>query len=111
MQDLKDKDGWYIDLVPPGGSAEGERMVSPMIFQGLALVATTLIPNATDPCGAGARSWVMGIDPFTGGRFGSGSYFDANADGEFDSEDGLVVDGELVPNSGVGIESGAAGIT
>lgn len=111
MQDVGTKKGWYIDLVPPGAGAEGERVVTPMIFQGLALVATTLIPNATDPCGAGARSWVMAIDPFTGARYGTDSYFDANADGDFNDQDGLIVDGEFVPNSGIGIESGAAGST
>ncbi|GHD74833.1 hypothetical protein GCM10007164_26010 [Luteimonas padinae] len=110
MSDLAGKSGWYIDLKSPSKGAEGERMVSPMIFQGLALVAATLIPNATDPCGAGARSWVMAIDPFTGGRLGESSYFDVNDDGQFDGSDALVDGDESMANSGLGLETGVAGI-
>lgn len=86
-------------------------MVAPMIFQGLALVATTRIPDATNPCGSGSKGWVMAINPFTGARFnGNNSYFDANNDGVINDDDGLTGGDGTLPNAGIGLETGAAGV-
>jgi type IV pilus assembly protein PilY1 len=83
-------DGWYIDLIAPGASGTGERMVVPNVFRGGALVGVTRIPdsNSGDPCVAsGSTGFIMAINPFTGGRLDRPP-FDINGDGNFDSNDG-----------------------
>ena len=59
--------GWYLDLVPPTGTAAGERMIYGVQAFGGALFATSAIP-ADDPCTPGGSGWLMAIDPYTGGR-------------------------------------------
>ncbi|TYT27637.1 pilus assembly protein [Luteimonas viscosa] len=92
--------GWQMDLLPPGGVAQGERMVVPNFFQGLALIGTTRIPDANDVCSPSGKGFTMAIDPFTGGRLSSG-FFDVTGDGHVDAGDTL--DG--VPVSGIGYDS------
>ena len=98
------KKGWFIDLVSPVNGAEGERMVVPNRFQGLTLVGTTRIPDSTDVCNPSGRGFIMAIDPFTGGRLAN-NFFDVTGDGQVNTGDGLVVNGVLVPVSGVGFNS------
>ena len=93
--------GWYMDLRSPVNGAEGERMVVPNFFQGLALIGTTRIPDTTDVCSPSGKGFVMAINPFTGGRL-TQSFFDLNGDGVFDNSD--MVDGQ--PVSGLGLPSG-----
>ena len=95
------QNGWYMDLVSPNDGEMGERMVVPNFFQGLTLIGTTRIPDSADVCSPAGTGYVMGIDPFTGGRL-SGGTFDVNGDGEIDSKDSL--DG--TPVSGIGFGSG-----
>jgi type IV pilus assembly protein PilY1 len=59
--------GWYLDLVPPSGTAAGERMIYGVQAFGGALFATSSIP-ADDPCTPGGSGWLMSINPYTGGR-------------------------------------------
>ncbi|HEY9193750.1 MAG TPA: PilC/PilY family type IV pilus protein [Methyloversatilis sp.] len=61
------KKGWYLDLVPPSGTATGERMFYGTQAFSTALFATTAVPD-NDPCSPGGNGWLMSIDPFTGGR-------------------------------------------
>lgn len=93
--------GWYMDLISPVNGVEGERMVVPNFFQGLALIGTTRIPDTTNVCNPSGGGYVMAINPFTGGRL-SQSFFDMNGDGQFDSAD--LVNG--MPVSGIGLPSG-----
>lgn len=93
--------GWLIDLVSPVNGAEGERMVVPNFFQGLALIGTTRIPDTTNVCNPSGKGWVMVINPFTGGRL-SQTFFDMNGDGLFNNSD--TVNGN--PVSGIGLPSG-----
>jgi type IV pilus assembly protein PilY1 len=58
--------GWYLDLLPPGGPAQGERVVSTPRRQFQRAFFTTLIPSA-DPCKFGGTSWVMELRPDSGG--------------------------------------------
>ena len=102
--DLVGKRGWFIDLVPPGGAAEGERMVVPNQFQGRALIGTTRIPDASDVCRPTGRGFVMAIDPFSGGRLGQ-TFFDLTLDSLFNDSDKLEVNGVLTVVSGVGFVS------
>ena len=83
--DWASKKGWYLDLLPPSGVAEGERVVSTSIMVGDRVQFVTLIPN-TDPCSPGGDSWPMQLSAITGGA-PSGSVFDFNNDDVFDDAD------------------------
>ncbi|WEN16698.1 PilC/PilY family type IV pilus protein [Rhodanobacter sp. AS-Z3] len=94
------KSGWYIDLTSPVNGAEGERIVTPNQFQGNLLLATTRIPQATDPCNPSGRGWIMALDPFTGTN-PSANFFDRNGDGNIDSSDSVGG----TPAAGIGFSS------
>lgn len=95
-------DGWYMDLVSPAPvGARGERMVVPNLFQGLALIGTTRIPEPADVCNPSGKGFVMAVSPFTGGRLPQ-IFFDLNADGAFTAGDtlgGFPVSGLGLPSS------------
>lgn len=93
--------GWYMDLVSPVHGAQGERMVVPNLFQGLALIGTTRIPDSDDVCSPSGTGYIMAINPFTGGRLPQ-TFFDINGDGVFNNAD--MVNG--LPVSGLGLPSG-----
>ncbi|MBN6101089.1 pilus assembly protein [Xanthomonas sp. CFBP 8703] len=93
-------DGWYMDLVPPSGTAQGERMVVSNFFQGTALIGTTRIPDSGDVCSPSGKGFVMAINPFTGGRMPQ-SFFDL--DGSGGSSTGDTLNGK--PASGIGLDS------
>ncbi|HRH13948.1 MAG TPA: PilC/PilY family type IV pilus protein [Azonexus sp.] len=83
--------GWYIDLYnTEGGNTNnyGERQVSNPILTNKRLVFTTLIP-AANPCAYGGDSWLMELNPETGGRF-TFSPFDVNGTGGFTTADFLT---------------------
>ncbi len=61
------KQGWYLDLLPPSGTQQGERMFYGVQAFSTALFATTAIP-ADDPCSPGGNGWLLTLDPYTGGR-------------------------------------------
>lgn len=61
--ELTGKKGWYIDF-----NETGERMITPNMFYGSALIGTTFVPDGSDLCKPGGRSALWGIDPFTGAR-------------------------------------------
>jgi type IV pilus assembly protein PilY1 len=117
--DLVGKKGWYIDF-----PVTRERMVVPNQFsQGSpdVLLGLTRIPDSTDVCLPTGRSFLMGINAYTGGRLEQPLY-DTNGDGEFDDDDrvddedgqddetdGGDGDGEKEDLSGLGFEPGASG--
>lgn len=100
--DLAGKRGWFIDLVSPtvnpADGIKGERMVLTNQFRGMALVGTTQIPEYTDPCSPGGTSFIMAINPFTGGRLDS-TFFDMNSDGISNNADKYLVSGSLADGS------------
>ncbi|MFK2905628.1 pilus assembly protein PilY [Dyella ginsengisoli] len=117
--DMTGKSGWYINLLSPssvtgtGGAvtytpnqlAEGERIVTPVQFQGNRLVATSRIPQATDLCNPSGRGWIMAVDPFTGTNPQT-SFFDLNGDGQINQPaDYIMVDGKPVATGGIGFSS------
>ncbi|QWP79017.1 hypothetical protein J5226_11780 [Lysobacter sp. K5869] len=103
--DMAKKDGWYIDLVSPGASATGERMVVPNLFDGSRLLGITRTPNGKNPCSPGGSGFTMEIDPFTGARLDR-DVFDTNGDGKIDAGDSVAggSGGQpgKVPASGIG---------
>lgn len=86
--------GWYIDL----GDAR-ERIVNRPQLVGNSLVINTITPGDND-CNPQGSGWVMSVSPYTGSRL-SYLFFDRNNDGVVDSEDGLTVDDEVVPVTGI----------
>ncbi|MBB6365519.1 type IV pilus assembly protein PilY1 [Xanthomonas sacchari] len=94
------QDGWYMDLLSPPGTPQGERMVVSNFFQGTALIGTTRIPDSGDVCSPSGKGFVMAINPFTGGRL-SQSFFDL--DGSGGSSTGDTLNG--TPVSGIGLDS------
>lgn len=82
---MASKRGWYIDLASPTAGAEGERIILAPVLATSTLFVSSLIPSS-DPCVPGGRGWVMGVNPFTGGRQ-EFDVFDYNRDGSVDSGD------------------------
>jgi type IV pilus assembly protein PilY1 len=102
-------DGWYLDLVPPGGNAAGERVVAKATIRGDRVIFPTLIPNA-DPCAFGGESWIMELNTFTGGRLDY-AVFDLNDDVRFDDSDFITItdaDGNEVKVPASGTQPGDA---
>ena len=81
--------GWYMDLLPPSGTAKGERVVSAPLLRHGRVIFTTLIPSS-DPCKFGGDSWLMEINASTGGRLDY-SAFDLNDDHLFNASDYVTV--------------------
>ena len=117
--DMTGKSGWFMDLLSPtsvtagNGNvtytpnkvAQGERIVTPVQFQGNQLLATTRIPQATDLCNPSGRGWIMAVDPFTGTN-PTASFFDLNGDGQINQpSDYIMVNGVPVATSGIGFSS------
>ncbi|MCK7576253.1 MAG: PilC/PilY family type IV pilus protein [Chromatiales bacterium] len=101
--DWTSKRGWYLDLVPPSGTPEGERVVVPpeVWFDRLRVAAT--IPGSDNPCEPSARSWYYELNLMTGGRLDYAT-FDLERDGEkdwFDEDAGIPVTGFSMVGVGV----------
>jgi type IV pilus assembly protein PilY1 len=80
--------GWYMDLIVSGGSAQGERVNSNVLFINGKLIFSTIIPSS-DPCKFGGDGWLMEVDAITGGRLNY-NVFDINGDGGFTSADSIT---------------------
>jgi type IV pilus assembly protein PilY1 len=89
--------GWYMDL--PSSSTTGERIVADPFIQTGKLVYQPLIPS-TLSCDSGGTSFLMEVDPLTGGRL-TFSVFDINGDKNFSSNDFVKIDNVSYPVSGV----------
>ncbi|HVI57478.1 MAG TPA: PilC/PilY family type IV pilus protein [Luteimonas sp.] len=81
------KKGWYIDLLKPPSTQEGERIVSRPQVRGTVLITASLIPPTNDTCSAGGRGYINALDAFSGTSLSQG-YFDADGDGDFDDKIG-----------------------
>jgi type IV pilus assembly protein PilY1 len=77
--------GWYVDLdLPPGNTREGERMIGePQIIRDV-LVASSVIPNTSNPCKPG-RGYLNAIDAYTGTSIRAG-FFDSNFNRNFNDD-------------------------
>lgn len=75
-----EKLGWFMDL-----PESGERVFQRPIVRSGRLIFRTVTPSV-DPCAAGGTSWLMEVDPVTGGRILM-DIFDLNQDGFFDESD------------------------
>ncbi len=95
------KKGWYLDLLPPSGTAQGERMFYGTQVFSTALFATTAIP-ADDPCSPGGNGWLLSIDPFTGGRLNANVFLNRDPITITNPDDGSSVTYNV---SGIGLSS------
>ncbi|HEX7381434.1 MAG TPA: PilC/PilY family type IV pilus protein [Nevskiaceae bacterium] len=92
--------GWYMDLKPPKGNAQGERMVVTNQFQSGLLLGTTRIPDHTDMCNPSGTGWVMAIKPFTGFN-PSTVFFDLSGDEKFTDADKVAHGEDRRPAAGL----------
>jgi type IV pilus assembly protein PilY1 len=95
--DMVNKKGWYLDF----DSSVGERIVTRSIVYKFAvptLVASSIIPNASDPCSPGGTGYINAISPFSGGALGT-VVLDVNRDGNFTNDKilGLIGGSVAVP--------------
>jgi type IV pilus assembly protein PilY1 len=104
---LATKQGWYLDLVPPSGTAQGERVLSVPLLRYGRVIFNTSIPSA-DPCTLGGTGWLMELDAETGGNL-SYSALDMNSDGLFNSGDYVTYTdkGKTVTSAVAGKKSGS----
>ncbi|MHB8744291.1 MAG: pilus assembly protein [Sulfuricaulis sp.] len=80
--------GWKEDLLTGQTATLGEMSVfSPVVVGGTLprVIFTTLIPEST-ACSAGGTSWLMEVDPYSGGTLSS-AVLDINGDGVITSAD------------------------
>lgn len=64
--DMAGKKGWYLDF----STSTKERIVTESLLLNLAqpaLIASSMIPDSSDPCIPGGSGFINAIDPFTGG--------------------------------------------
>jgi type IV pilus assembly protein PilY1 len=98
------KRGWYLDLVPPSKTLQGERVLSVPLLRFGRVIFNTSIPSA-DPCVLGGTGWLMELDAATGGNL-TYSALDMNNDGLFNEGDYVVIGQD---NQGNDIKSPVAG--
>lgn len=72
--------GWYINLLAPDDTPEGERIVSGAQMDGSNLVVSSIIPTA-DACQSDGEGYVNSLDAFTGTSVAT-AYFDLDGDGD-----------------------------
>lgn len=107
------KKGWYLDLLPPSGTAQGERMFYGTQVFSTALFATTAIP-AEDPCSPGGNGWLLSIDPFTGGRLNARIFLNrdpiavSNSDGSTTNYNVSGIGLTSIPSSPILVRSDAS---
>lgn len=93
--------GWYFNF-----PESGERVVRDVRIRAGRLTVISYV-NEGSQCGLAGHSWVMVMDPCTGGRL-SEAHFDTNGDGVIDKDDliniGTEVDPILVPPTGLKID-------
>jgi len=68
---MKDKQGWYVDLINPDAVAKGERMTTASVLLRMnepTLIASSIIPVADDPCQPGGTGYINVLNAFTGGK-------------------------------------------
>jgi type IV pilus assembly protein PilY1 len=101
VPDWSQKSGWYLDLVDPGPTRIGERVVSGSVIVFDRVVFITIIPSV-DPCVPGGVSWLMELSIANGGGF-QDSILDVNGDGKVDDKDKANTgDGDAENDTAVG---------
>ncbi|MBL8428344.1 MAG: hypothetical protein JNJ95_00410 [Dechloromonas sp.] len=74
--DMKDLQGWYLDLLPISGTQQGERIITGSTlhrFTEPTLIASSIVPVANDPCELGS-GYLNALNAFTGASL-TGQFF------------------------------------
>lgn len=103
--DMNGLRGWYMDLVAPPSTPEGERVVSGAVVANLAyptLLVASIIPEPSE-CSNTGRGYLNAIDPFNGGA-PPVTIFDANRDNAFNASD--MLNGGIVGSVDLGVGMG-----
>lgn len=79
------KKGWYLSLLPPSGTAVGERVVAQALLRSGRVIFVTLIPDQSK-CSYSGTSWLMELDALTGNRLPA-TPFDLTGNNSIGSED------------------------
>ena len=96
--------GWYMDLLPPSGPAQGERVISAPIFRSGRILFATMIPSS-GTCVSGGTGWLMELDGLTGGA-PNYTFLDFNGDGQYNSSDNITANGASYVAVGVQMTQG-----
>jgi len=83
--DWDSHNGWYLPLVDPNGTNNGERVISTPQLRAGRIIFTTMQPSST-ACQTSGQSWLMELDAASGARLTTVS-IDLNQDGQFDAYD------------------------
>ena len=97
--DYASKKGWYMNLLQPDGTAQGERVISQALLRGGRLIFTTMTPPQND-CVWGGKSWLMEFNAVDGRRLGVVP-FDTNDDKTFTVEDNITYEDKSTIISGI----------
>lgn len=103
--DMNGLRGWYMDLVAPPNTPEGERVVSGAVVANLAyptLLLASIIPEPSE-CSNTGRGYLNAIDPFNGGA-PPVTIFDANRDNAFNASD--MLNGGIIGSVDLGVGMG-----
>lgn len=96
--DMVGKQGWFLDFASPAG----ERMVTEPVYFKLArpaLVSSSIIPAAGDPCTPGGNGFINVISPFSGGAMEVG-ILDVNDNKNFTDD---LISGFLIGSIDLGV--------
>jgi len=96
--DMVGKQGWFLDFTSPAG----ERMVTEPVYFKLArpaLVGSSIIPSAGDPCTPGGTGFLNVISPFSGGAMPVG-ILDVNDNKNFIDD---LISGYLIGSVDLGV--------
>ena len=95
----KKQRGWYMDLTASPSKPTTERSVSSPQLNNGRLIFTTVVPSASeDGCTVTGKSWLMVVNPLTGGPLDFAP-FDVNNDGVFTDAD--LIGGNIAAGMGI----------
>lgn len=96
--DYSSQKGWYMDLISPPNSKNGERVIAQPLLREGRLVFITMIPS--EVCEWGGQSWLMELDALNGRRL-TVVPLDVNNDKQFTAEDNVTFNEESTIISGL----------
>lgn len=109
--DMSGKKGWYLDFTFTGD--EGERIITRPLYLKLVestLIASSMVPVATDPCLAGGRGYINAVNAFSGAGIGNET-FDVDKNNSFTNDKISVTLGGTPTSKHIGSIDLGIGIT